>query len=192
MNKTIKTVLLAMAMMPCAMQAQSLKDLFLQMPVTVCPSLTEYNRLELVDNQKNGKEMLTRNAFRTNSTMKELTDDFAQLSVSDSSEKIFKLLTKKDGTKIIMVISKVLCDDISDSSVAFYSTDWQPLDARTYIEEPVSEEFRQIEIDKENDLLIVTTYNPLALQTDGSDNPVEQTSVSHVLQWDGTSFKVQS
>lgn len=187
MNKII-IALLAMALTPCAMQAQSLKDLFLQMPMEVCPALTEYNRLELVDNQKNGKEMRTRNAFQSFSTMKALTDDYAHLSVSASSEKVMKLLTKNDDTKIIMVISTVFCDSIPDSSISFYSTEWQPLDAAAYIGEPISAEFRLIELDPENDTLTITTSNPLALQTNGSDKPVEHTDVSQMLQWDGASF----
>lgn len=177
-----------MALMPCTIQAQSLKDLFLQMPIEVCPALTEYNRLELVDNQKNGKEMRTRNAFMSYSTMKVLTDDYAQLSVSASSEKVMKLLKKNDETKIIMVISTVFCDNVTDSSVSFYSLDWQPLDASAYIEEPTSVEFRSIVLDPENDTLTITTSNPMALQTDGSDKPVEQIFVSQMLQWNGMSF----
>ena len=188
MNKFIYTALFAMALLPCTAQAQSLKDLFLHMPMEVCPALTEYNRLELVDNQKNGKEMRTRNAFQTFSTMKVLTDDYAQLTVSDSSEKVMKLLTKTDGSKIIMVISTVFCDSIPDSSIGFYSTDWQPLDATAYIKEPTSNDFRYIVLDPENDTLTITTSNPLSLQTDGSDTLVENTSVNHLLQWNGASF----
>lgn len=188
MNKIIYTALFAMALLPCTAQAQSLKDLFLHMPMEVCPALTEYNRLELVDNQKNGKEMRTRNAFQTFSTMKALTDDYAQLTVSDSSEKVMKLLTKTDGSKIIMVISTVFCDSIPDSSIGFYSTDWQPLDATAYIKEPTSNDYRHIVLDPENDTLTITTSNPLSLQTNGSDTLVENTSVSHLLQWNGASF----
>ncbi|MCH5174667.1 MAG: DUF3256 family protein [Prevotellaceae bacterium] len=192
MNKIIKTAFLAMALMPYTLQAQSLKDLFLHMPMEVCPALTEYNRLELVDNQKNGKEMRTRNAFQTYSTMQSLTDDYAHLSVSDSSEKVIKLLTKTDSIPIIMIISTVFCDSIPDSSVSFYSTEWQPLDATAYISEPTSEEFRYIVLNPENDTLTITISNPLALQTNGSDKPAEQTSVSHTLQWNGTSFLKQN
>lgn len=177
-----------MALMPCTIQAQSLKDLFLQMPTEVCPALTEYNRLELVDNQKNGKEMRTRNAFQTYSTMKALTDDYAHLSISESSEKVMKLLKKDDGTQVIMVISTIFCDSIPDSSIGFYSTKWQPLDATTYINEPTSEEFRHIVLDPETNTLTITVSNPLALQTDGSDNPVETTATSRTQQWNGTSF----
>ena len=177
-----------MALMPCTTQAQSLKDIFLQMPTEVCPALSEYNRLELVDNQKNGKEMRTKNVFQTYSTMKVLTKDYAQLSVSDSSEKVLKLLKKSDGTKIIMVISTVFCDSIPDSSVSFYSTEWEPLNATDYISEPTSDKFRKIDLDPSKNTLTITTSNPLALQTDGSNKPVERTSTSKTLKWNGKSF----
>ena len=55
--------------------------------------------------------------IRTFSEMKELTDDYAHLVISKNSEKEMKLLTKNDGTRIIMVISTIFCDDTPDSSV---------------------------------------------------------------------------
>ena len=69
------------------LQAQSLKDLFLKMPQEVCPVLSEYNRLEIVDNQKNDKTMQTRNLFRTFSKMEELTDDYAHLVIQELGER---------------------------------------------------------------------------------------------------------
>ena len=188
MNKIIKSTLFAMAVMPCAAQAQSLKDLFLQMPTEVCPALNEYNRREIVDNQKNGKEMRTQNVFQTTSIMQSLTDDYAVLTVTGNSEKVMRLLTKTDGTKIIMVINTVFCDGTPDASVSFYSIDWQPLDATLYIAEPTSDDFRKIILNPDDNTLTITTSNPLALQTNGSDRPAELTFVSQTLQWNGTSF----
>ena len=52
--RTVLT-LIAFSFSLLALQAQSLKDLFLKMPQEVCPVLSEYNRLEIVDNQKNDK-----------------------------------------------------------------------------------------------------------------------------------------
>ena len=65
-----------------AQSQPSFKDIFLRMPENICPSLTEYNRLELVDNQRNNKDMRTRNAYKSFSTMEILTDTFAHLTVS--------------------------------------------------------------------------------------------------------------
>lgn len=168
------------------LQAQSLKDLFLKMPQEVCPALSEYSRLELVDNQKNNKAMQTRNQFRYVSTMKALTDNYAHLVVSNSSEKELKLLTQSDGSHIIMLISTVHCDSIADSSISFYTTEWTPLDATRYISAPTSTEFRRISIDPASDRLTILTTNPLAIQIDDSGIPAETRTSSQTLLWDAT------
>lgn len=164
--------------------AQSLKDLFLKMPQELCPSFSEYNHLEIVDNQKNGKPMQTRNQFRTVSTMKELTDDYAHLVLSKSSEKELKLLTKNDGTPIIMVISTVFCDSLADSSVAFYDINWQPLRTLDYYTLPKIDRFRHITIDKTTNQLTVSTQDPFRLRTDGSDKPLSPLPpITNTLRW---------
>ena len=167
-----------------SLHAQSLKDLFLKMPQEVCPVLSEYNRLEIVDNQKNDKTMQTRNLFRTFSEMKELTDDYAHLVISKNSEKEFKMLTKNDGTRIIMVISTILCDDIPDSSVAFYSTEWKPLRTLDYYTLPPIDNFRKVTIDKATSQLTVTTTNaPLKLSIEGSNQPKEPFTLTNTFRW---------
>ncbi len=164
--------------------AQSLKDLFLKMPQEVCPILSEYNRLEIVDNQKNNKTMQTRNLFRTFSKMEELTDDYAHLIISKNSEKEMKMLTKKDGTRIIMVISTIFCDDVPDSSVAFYSTDWKPLRTLDYYTLPPINNFRKVTVDKTTSQLTVTTTNaPFMLSTDGSNQPQKPFSATNTFRW---------
>lgn len=164
--------------------AQSLKDLFLKMPQELCPVLSEYNRLEIVDNQKNDKTMQTRNLFRTFSKMEELTDDYARLVISKNSEKEMKMLTKNDGTRIIMVISTIFCDDTPDSSVAFYSTDWQLLRTLDYYTLPPIDNFRKVTIDKTTSQLTVTTTNaPFLLRPDGSNQPKEPFSSTNTFRW---------
>jgi hypothetical protein len=165
-------------------QAQSLKDLFLKMPQEVCPVLSEYNRLEIVDNQKNNKTMQTRNLFRTFSKMEELTDDYAHLVISKNSEKEMKLLTKNDGTSIIMVISTIFCDDTPDSSVAFYSTDWKPLRTLDYYTLPAIDNFRRVTIDKATNQLTVTTTNaPLTLRAEDNKTPVKPMTLTNTFRW---------
>lgn len=181
--RTVLT-LIAFSFSLLALQAQSLKDLFLKMPQKVCPVLSEYNRLEIVDNQKNDKTMQTRNLFRTFSEMKELTDDYAHLVISKNSEKEMKLLTKNDGTRIIMVISTIFCDDTPDSSVAFYSTDWKPLRTLDYYTLPPIDNFRRVTVDKATSQLTVTTTNaPFLISTDGSDKPKEPYTATNTFRW---------
>ena len=166
-----------------ATHAQSLKDLFLKMPQELCPTLSEYNRLEIVDNQKNGKAMQTRNILRTITQMKELTDDYAHLILSKQSEKQMKLLTKSDGTPIVMVISTVRADSIPDSSVKFYDTNWQPLPTLTYFSLPKTENFRHVTIDPATNQLTVISRNIFRLRTDGSDKPLEPKVFTNTFHW---------
>lgn len=182
--KKISIVLCILCFLCEITHAQSLKDLFLKMPQEVCPVLSEYNRLEIVDNQKNGKTMQTRNLFRTFSKMEELTDDYAHLVISKNSEKEMKMLTKNDGTRIIMVISTIFCDDIPDSSVAFYSTDWKPLRTLDYYTLPPIDNFRRVTIDKNTGQLVVCTTNaPLMLNIDGSNQPKEPYILTNTFHW---------
>lgn len=156
----------------------SLKEMFLKMPESVCPALSEYNRLELVDNQRNNKEMRTRNAYKTFSTMETLTDTYAHLTVSKSAEQTFKVLATetsselaaKDATPaVIMVISTVHSDSITDSSVSFYTTSWEQLPSERFFSQSLSDDFRLITMDGNSDKLTVTTFHPLTLTLDGSD-----------------------
>jgi len=182
--KKISIVLCILCSLCEITHAQSLKDLFLKMPQEVCPVLSEYNRLEIVDNQKNGKTMQTRNLFRTFSKMEELTDDYAHLVISKNSEKEMKMLTKNDGTRIIMVISTIFCDETPDSSVAFYSTDWKPLPTHDYYTLPPIDNFRRVTIDKNTGQLIVSTTNaPLMLNIDGSNQPKEPYTLTNTFHW---------
>lgn len=184
--KEIRTIYIfgILCMLCGTAHAQSLKDLFLKMPQEVCPVLSEYNRLEIVDNQKNNKTMQTRNLFRTFSKMEELTDDYAHLVISKNSEKEMKILKKNDGTPIIMVISTIFCDDTPDSSVAFYSTDWEPLRTLDYYTLPAIDNFRRVTIDKTTNQLTVTTTNaPFIVRTDGKNTPIEPMTLTNTFRW---------
>lgn len=180
--------ILALLVFSCSLilaNAQSFKELFLKMPQEVCPILSEYNRLEIVDNQKHDKTMQTRNLFRTFSTMKELTDDYAHLVISPQSEKEFKMLRKNDGTRIIMVISTIYCDKTPDSSVAFYSTEWEPLHTLDYYTLTNVDHFRKITIDKDtNQISVTATNSPLLLQNDSDENKQKPFVLNYTLHWD--------
>ena len=179
--------LIASALLLCGtgslLHAQSLKELFLKMPQKVCPALSEYNRLEIVDNQKNGKPMRTRNLLSTFSEMKVLTDDYAHISTSKSSEKELKLLTKNDNSRLIMVISTVYCDSVPDSSVSFYDTNWQPLRTLDFFTLPASDNFRKITIEPSTNQLTVTSCNIFRLRTDGSDTPLPLQVSTDTFYW---------
>ena len=164
------------------LHAQTFQDIFLKMPQEVCPVLSEYNRLELVDNQKNGKALRTRNLLQTFSEMKEMTGNYAHLQVSERSEKTFVMLPQNDGTSVVMLMNTIRTDDGVDASLSFYTTDWKPLPAETFIDAAVSDDFRSIDVDRESLQLTITTDNaPLTLQFEG--NKAQSASISTIYRW---------
>lgn len=165
------------------LHAQSLKDIFFKMPQELCPALSEYNRLELIDNQKNNKPMQARNAFKTFSKMETLTDDYAHLVVSKNSEKTIKLLNRNEETPIVMVISTVFADSITDASVSFYNTEWQPLEATRFVSAPTSKDFRRISINPDTNELTITTHYPLSLRFADSDQPHKPQPLTNTYRW---------
>lgn len=165
------------------LHAQLLKDIFFKMPQELCPALSEYNRLELIDNQKNNKPMQTRNAFKTFSKMETLTDDYAHLVVSKNSEKTIKLLNRNEETPIVMVISTVFADSITDASVSFYNTEWQPLEATRFVSAPTSKDFRRISINPDTNELTITTHYPLSIRFTDSDQPHKPQPLTNTYRW---------
>lgn len=166
----------------------SLKDLFLHMPQEVCPNLSEYNRLEIIDNQKNNKPLETRNLFNGTSKMNVLTDTFASLSITECSEKTFKMLSLADGKSIIAVVTTIHAEGKSDSSIDFYDSEWKHLDAHTYIDEPTSKEFRTLSLSQDENTLTITTLNAMAISVDGSNNKPEIKATTTKLTWNGEKF----
>jgi hypothetical protein len=193
--KKISILLCFLCFLCDSSRAQSLKDIFFKMPQEVCPALSEYNRLELIDNQKNNKPMQTRNIFKTFSKMDALTDTYAHLIVSKNSEKTLKLLNSKDGAPIVMVISTVFADSIPDSSIAFYTAEWKPLEATRFVSAPTSKEFRRISINPETDELTITALQPLTLSFDDDAKQAEEPQpLTSTYRWsaDETQFIQQN
>lgn len=186
MKKTLITI--AFFVLAVAISAETLPNLILKMPRNVCPILSEYNCLEIVDNQSNNKPMKTKNLLKSTSEMTEMTADYAKLTTTESSEKVFKLLEQSSGSNIILVISTVCCNKVSDSVMEFYDTNWNQLKSTDFIDEPTSSEFREISIDKLTNKLSITTSNPLVLQHDGSDKPVEIVKKEVIWEWNGDKF----
>lgn len=185
--KLFTSVLFALC---CTMsvQAQSLKDLFMKMPLELCPTLSEYNRLEIVDNQKNGKVMQTRNLMLTVSEMKILEDEFLYLVLNKNAEKTMKLLSCSDGTNVIAVVNTVFFDDTPDCTIEFYDTNWNKLDGTKYFDEPVSKQFRILALKSTDNTLSVTTANPIDMNVNGTvGNPKIKTE-KKVLTWNGSKF----
>jgi len=169
--------------------SQCMADVFMKMPIDVCPLLNEYNKLEMCDNQKNGKAMSTRNQLFGSSEMKALTEKYALLQTTKNSQKEMKILECSSGEKIIIVISTVLSDGIYDSDVAFYDLTWKKLNQKDYIKLTNTEEFNHITIAQDSDELTVTECNPLLLNFDDNKKLADLQIENARMKWNGKRFE---
>ena len=111
---------------------QLAKDLFVNMPDTVCPLLTPINRADCIDFLESNMKAKVENRFNKTSEMTELSNDYIQVQVSPQSTWQMKLLSVNDSTQIICTISTV-CAPVCDSDIRFYSDKWQLLPTSIYL-----------------------------------------------------------
>ncbi len=111
---------------------QLAKDLFVNMPDTVCPLLTPINRADCIDFLESNMKAKVENRFNKISEMIELGNDYIQVQLSPQSTWQMKLLSVNDSTQIICTISTA-CAPVCDSDIRFYSDKWVLLPTSTYL-----------------------------------------------------------
>lgn len=116
--------------------AQDMKTVFINMPDPYIPQLESAWRKDLIDLFVSGKEARLQNTMNGYSRLLNLTNDYLSLEVTERSSVEMKLLPLVNNTHIVCMITTVSAP-VADSRVAFYTTEWQPLEA-TDLFTPVS------------------------------------------------------
>ncbi|RHJ95371.1 DUF3256 family protein [Parabacteroides bouchesdurhonensis] len=131
-------------------KAQDIDALFAAMPDMYIPQLESAWRKDLIDLYNSGKEAQLKNTMNGVSSLKKLTSDYLLLQTTERSTVEMKLLPLVNKTNIICVVTTV-DGPVSDSRIAFYTTDWQPLDTEDLLT-PVSPEwFIREDADKDSE-----------------------------------------
>lgn len=99
------------------------RDIFAAAPDSIFPLLTLNNRLDCIDFIENGMTAKVKNRFEEPTELKQLTDDYLLLEMSESSRvEILQL-----GDSLFCLVHTYL-GPVPDSDIRFYKTDWTPLD----------------------------------------------------------------
>lgn len=153
-----KLTLLLSLLCAVGLSAQTvIRDVFKNMPDSVIPYLTENNRLDMIDFMASSMDAVVANALGGKSQMLALTDQYAFIRLSESSDLAMRLL---DVTEPVDSASQVLClvrtygSDIRESNVAFYSLSWRQLPTNDYFSHP--DETFVATLDKESPTLTLT------------------------------------
>lgn len=137
MKKTIFAVLIFISVVA---QAQNMKEVFINMPDSLCPLLTKNNRADFADFLESKMRAEVKNKFENPSEMKVLTKDYTLVQTSSASTLQMKLLPVNDSTRIICTVNTVT-GPASDSEIRFYTSDWKELPAGDFLTPPSVEAF---------------------------------------------------
>lgn len=136
-----------------AVRAQDMAPLFVAMPDAMVPQLEDAWRKDLIDLYTSGKEAKLKNTMNGMSSLKKLTDNYLLLQVSDNSTIELKLFPLVNNTEIIGMITTVN-GPVPDSRIAFYTTEWQPLNADDLFTPPSGDWFIKENADKQSEAYV--------------------------------------
>ena len=127
----------------CALSAtaQNMKSVFIAMPDSIAPLLTQVNKEDCVDFLDSNMKAEVTTRFGGTAEMKVLTEDYVFLQTTPSSTLEMKLLPVNDSTKVVCMV-KTVCASACDSEIHFYTSDWKgKMAVGDFLQKPEQEAF---------------------------------------------------
>lgn len=128
----------AMLLSPCEAQ-QKMRDVFLQMPDSLLPHLTELNKLDFIDFIDSNMKAVVTNALDGKSEMLSLDDESLVLQVSSAMQVAMRLMPVNepvDSCQQVVCLITTYGKDAPESKVEVYTLDWRLLNTATYLDHP--------------------------------------------------------
>lgn len=138
--KRILILIFVLCVYGAAGRAQDLKTLFVALPDSLSPLLTEVNRADFGDFLESGMKAEVKNHFGNMSEMTKLTSDYLFLKTTSASTLELKLLPLNDSVKVICAVSTYSAP-AADSHIAFYDMKWHELPISDFLQLPQEDEF---------------------------------------------------
>lgn len=121
--------------------AQNMKSVFVSMPDSIAPLLTQTNKEDCIDFLDSNMKAVVKNRFGNEAEMKALTENYALMQTSPVGTLEMKLLPVNDSTNVVCMV-KTVCASACDSEVHFYTSDWsKKLDAKNFLQTPEADAF---------------------------------------------------
>lgn len=136
MRKLLLTFIIALSAI--GVNAKSMKELWASMPDSLMPTIDHTHRLEMTDFIGMGLKGDVDNLMGSKSVMDTITNNFIQLTLSESSIMQIKRLPIINGDSILCVVKTWKAPE-KESSVAFYDEQWQKLDKKLNLNDYLSQ-----------------------------------------------------
>ena len=162
MKRVIAIFLLSFAVTKAS--ATDLRTLFIGMPDSIMPTLTKSERMDFLDYLDSGMKAIVENKLGGESEMTMLKENMLTVMTSRSGRLDMVLFKKKDGKNLICIIRTVTAR-YSDSSISFYTEEWNPVPLKRLIELPVFDDYLTKEALKNDSLALFKKQSMLRLQS---------------------------
>jgi len=109
----------------CALSAtaQNMKSVFVSMPDSIAPLLTQTNKEDCIDFLDSNMKAEVTNRLGGKSEMTLLAEDYVFVQMTPNSTLEMKLLPVNDSTKVVCMV-KTVCASACNSDIKFYASDW--------------------------------------------------------------------
>lgn len=123
-KRILSLVLIALGTM--SIEAQTMRQIWIDMPDEMVPYLNQSNRTELADYVDMKVDAAIRNKLEDTTRIERLTPEYIRVKLNASHRLEMRLLQKADGSKILCVVNTWL-GPAADSKLSFYDADWHQL-----------------------------------------------------------------
>jgi len=118
MKKIFLILLVTFSLLP--LNAQNMRQIWLEMPDSIVPYLNRSLRTELADYVTMGMKSEVMNALRDTTRIEKLTDDYILVKLSNATKLEIKSL---DASTIAMV--QTWCGPLAESKLSLFSNNWE-------------------------------------------------------------------
>lgn len=142
--KKIGAILIVSLMLCNIINARTMKDFFLSIPIEIMPMLSYDNKLDCIDFIESKMKAKVNNAFGDVSELLLLQDDYLKLQESSMVLQEMAMLCKGKKDTLLCIITTYQFAN-PESKIEFYSKDWEKLSVKKYIKQPTIESFLDVE-----------------------------------------------
>ena len=118
MKKIFLILLVSFSLLP--LNAQNMRQIWLEMPDSIVPYLNRSLRTELADYVTMGMKSEVMNALRDTTRIEKLTDDYILVQLSNATKLEIKSL---DASTIAMI--QTWCGPLAESKLSLFSNNWE-------------------------------------------------------------------
>ena len=198
MKKIFLILLVTFSLLP--LNAQNMRQIWLEMPDSIIPYLNRSLRTELADYVTMGMKSEVMNALRDTTRIEKLTDDYILVNLSNATKLEIKSL---DASVIAMV--QTWCGPLAESKLSLFSNNWEvkPLNIDvspmfvkpdTMSQQRYSElldmanvTMNEMQLSVKDNSLTIKYSVPLLSSTDKKE--MQAILRQRKLNWNGTTFK---